>query len=77
MVLVAVKVLPVGNKPPAAIGVRISKGKRHDFSAAAPFSTKRSSLQGRAGGSAFMPKMVEQIGPAWTLFAEKIFLCFA
>ena len=39
MVFVAVEVLPVGSKPPAAVGERISKGERHDLSAAAPLST--------------------------------------
>ena len=52
MVIVAAEVLP------AVVGVRIFKGERHDFGAAAPLSTKTSSLQGRAGGSAFTPKVV-------------------
>ena len=30
----------MGGKPPAAVGVRISKGERHDFGTAAPFSAK-------------------------------------
>ena len=34
VVFVAVKVLPVGSKPPAAIVVRIFKGERHDFGVA-------------------------------------------
>ena len=59
VVLVAVEIFPVGSKPPAAFGVRISKGEIHDFGAAAPFSIKTSFLQGRAGGSAFTPKLVE------------------
>ena len=58
MVLVAVEAMPAGSKPPAAVGERISNGERHDFGAAAPFSTKASSLQGGAGGSAFTPKLV-------------------
>ena len=70
VVLVAVEVLTVGSKPPAAVGVRISKGERHYFGAVAPFSTKPSSLKGRAGGSTFTPKVVELFGPSWTLFAE-------
>ena len=77
MVLVAVEVVPAWSKPPAAVGVRISKGEIRDFGAAAPFSTKTSSLQGIAGGSAFTPKLVELLGPDWTLFAEQLFLCFA
>ena len=73
MVFDAVEVLQVGSKPPAAVIMRISKGERHDLGAAAPFSTTTSSLQGRAGGSAFMPKLVEVVfEPAWTLFAEKL-----
>ena len=66
-------VLPVGSKPLTAVVVRISKGEGHDLGAAAPFSTETSSLQGRAGGSAFTPKLVEVVfEPAWTLFAEKL-----
>ena len=64
MVLVAVEVLPVGSKPLAAVVASISKGEGHDFGAAAPFSTKTSSLQGRARGSAFTPKVVKLFGPS-------------
>ena len=70
-------VLPVGSRPPAAVGEHISKGERHDLSAAAPFSTKTSSLQGRAGGPVFTPKLVEQIGSGSTRFAEKLSPCIA
>ena len=63
----------MGSKPPAAVVGRISKGERHDCGATAPFSTTTSSLRGRAEGSSFTPKLVEVVGPAWTLFAEKIF----
>ena len=70
MIIVAEEVLPVGSKPPAAISVRISTGERHDFGAVVPMSTKTSSLRGRAGDSAFIPKLVELVGPAWTLFAD-------
>ena len=57
----------MGSKPPAADVVRISKGERHDLGAAAPFSTTTSSLQRRAGGSAFTPKLVELLfGPGST-----------
>ena len=77
LVLVAVELLPVGSKPPAAVGVRISKGEGHDFGVAAPFSTKTSSLQGRAGGSAFAPKPVEHIGSGSTRFTENLFSCIA
>ena len=64
MVIVTVEVLPEGSNPPGAVGVRISKGERHDFGAAAPLSTNKSSLQGRAGGSAFPPKVAELFEPA-------------
>ena len=67
----------MGDKSPAAVGVRISKGERHDFGAGALFLTKMSSLQGKAGGSAFTPKLVELVGPAWILFAEQLSPCFA
>ena len=78
VVHVAVVVLPVGNKPPAAIVVRISKSERHDFGAASPYSTETAFLHGRARGSAFTPKLVEVVfGPAWILFAEKLSPCIA
>ena len=64
MVIVAVEVLPVRNKPPAIFGVRISKSEKHDFGVAAPFLTKTSSLRGRAGIPAFVSKLVELFGPA-------------
>ena len=51
MVFVALEVSVVGSKPPAAVVVRIFKGGRHDLGAAAPLSTRTSSLeQGSAGG---------------------------
>ena len=62
----------MGTKPPAAVDERISKDGRHDSDAAAPHSTTLSSLQGRAGGSAFTPKLVELVvGPGSTRRAEK------
>ena len=64
MVFVAVEISPVGSKPPASVVVRISKDARHDLGDAAPFSTKTSSLQGRSGGSAFTPKLVEVFDPS-------------
>ena len=72
MVLVAIKAIPAGCKPPATVDVRISKSERHDFGAAAPFSTETSSLQGRARGSAFTSKAVEVVEPFWTRFAKKL-----
>ena len=77
MVPVAVEVLPMGSKPPAAVGVRISKGERHDLGAAAPFSTKLSSLSERVGGLAFTPRRVEHIGSGSTRSAEKLSSCIA
>ena len=61
MVIIAVEAVPAGCKPPAAVRVRISTGERQGFGAAAPLSTKTSSLRGRAGDSSFMPKLVEHI----------------
>ena len=62
----------MGTKPPAAIDERISKDGRHGLGAASPLSTTTSSLQGRAGGSAFTPKRVELVfGPCSTQRAGK------
>ena len=61
MVFVAVEALPVESKSPAAVGERMSKDGRHTLGAAAPFSSKTSSLQGRSGGSAIIPKLVELV----------------
>ena len=63
MVLVAVEAVPAGSKPPTAVGVRISNGKRHDFRAAALLPTRASSLeQGRAGGLVkSSPELVELV----------------
>ena len=47
VVLVALEAMPARSKPPETVGECI-KGERHDFGAAAPFSTKTSSLQGKA-----------------------------
>ena len=68
----------MATKSPAAVGERISKDGRHDLGAASPLSTTTSSLQGRAGGSAIMPKLVELvIGPGSTRQAEKLSPCIA
>ena len=80
MVFVAVEILPVGSKPLVAV-VCISKGERHDLGVEAPFSTKMSSLQGRAG-STFTPKLVEHVGSGLTRLAKKTipmhrFYCFS
>ena len=62
----------MGTKPPAAVDERISMDGRHDSDAAAPHSTMLSSLQGRAGGPAFTPNLVELVvGPGSTRRAEK------
>ena len=68
----------MGTKPPAAVDVRIYMDGRHDLNAAAPHSTTLTSLQGmRAGGSAFMPKLVELVGPGSTWRAEEQSPCIA
>ena len=64
MVLVAIEASPVESKPPAAVSERIFKDGEHDLSAAAPFSTTTSSLQGRVGGPAITPKQVEIFDPS-------------
>ena len=54
----------MGTKPPAAIDGRIPMDGRHHSNTAAPLSTTLSSLQGRAGGPAFTPNLVELVvGP--------------
>ena len=81
LISLAVEASPVGTKPRAAVDERISKDGRHDSDAAAPLSTTIPSLQGRAGGSAFTPKLVELVfGLGSTRRAEKPFpriACFA
>ena len=62
----------MGTKPPAAVDECISMDGKHNSDAAEPHSTTLSSLQGRAGGSAFTPKLVELVvGPGSTRRAEK------
>ena len=62
MVLIAVEAVPAGNKPPAAVGVRISTGERQSFGSSASLSTMASSLQGRAEGSVeSSPKLIRHI----------------
>ena len=74
----ALEASPVGTKPPATIDERISMDGRHDSDAAGPLSTTTSSLQGRAGGSAFTPKLVELVvGPGSTRRVQKQFLRIA
>ena len=60
----AVEASPVGTKPTAAFGERISKDGRHDLGVVAPSSIKTSSLQGRSVGSVSMPKVIEVFGPS-------------
>ena len=68
----------MGSKSTAAVVVRISKDRRHHLGAASALSSTTSSLQGRAGGSAIMPKLVELvIGRGSTRQAEKLSLCIA
>ena len=81
VVFIAVEVLPVGYKPPAAVGERIFKDERHDLDAAALLSTRASSLeQGSAGGLVqSSPKLllIERIGSGPTQFEEKLSPCIA
>ena len=72
MIPSAVEAVPVGGKPPTAVGVRISTGERHGFGAAAPSSTRASSLeQRRVGGPVeSSPKLVRQIGSVLTCTEE-------
>ena len=63
----------MGTKPQAAVVVRISNDGRHDLGAASPLSSTTSSLQGRAGGLAFTPKLVELVfWPGSIRRAEKL-----
>ena len=71
MVSEAVEASPVGTKPPAAVDERICKDGTHDTDATVPHTTMTSSLQGKAVGSAFTPKLVESVvGPGSTRRAE-------
>ena len=71
MVCIAVEALPTISKPSAAAGVGISTSDRHVSGAAAPLSTKMSSLPERVGGLAVMSEVVKLVGPASTLSAEE------
>ena len=77
VVFVTVEVLSLGSKPPAAVGERISKSERHGLGAAAPLSTRASSLeQGSAGGPVqSSPKLIEHIGSGSTRFEEQLSPC--
>ena len=69
---------PVGTKPPAAVDERISTDERHVSDAAAPHSTTLSSLQERAGSTAFTPKLVELVvGPGSTRKQSSRIACTA
>ena len=63
MVLIAVRTVPAGSKPPASVHVRIFAVERHGFGAAAPLSTKASPyVQDRAGSlGKSSPKLVKHI----------------
>ena len=65
------------SKPPTADIVRISKGERHDLGAAAPLSTRATSLeQGSAGGPLqSSPNLVDHIGSGSTRLAEQLSPC--
>ena len=77
MVLITVEAVPAGSKPPTAVSVGISTGEIHSFGASAPLSTRAASLRGRLRGSTVMPKLVELVGSAPTLFAEQLSPRFA
>ena len=68
MVFIAVEVVPAGSKPPVAVRVRISTDERHGFGAAAPLSTRASSLvQATVRGLVkSSPKPVRRIGSVST-----------
>ena len=56
------------SKPPAVVSVYVSTGEKHGFGAAAPLSTRASSLRGRANGSKeSSPKLIRHIesGSTW------------
>ena len=68
----------MGSKSTAAVVVHISKDGRHHLGAASALSSTTSPLQGRAGGSTIMPKLVELvIGRGSTRQAEKLSSCSA
>ena len=79
VVLVAKEALPVGSKPPAAVGERIPEDGGHDLGAAAPLSTRAfSPEQGGVGGPVqSSPKLVEHIGSGSTRVAEQLSPCIA
>ena len=79
MVIVAIEASPVGSKPPAAVGERISKNGRQNLGAAAPLSTRAFyPEQGGAGGPVqSSPKLVEHIGSGSTRSAEQLSPCIA
>ena len=70
----AVENVPAGSKPPVTVGVRISTGEGHGFSALASLSTRPSSLNigRRVEGSAILPKLVKLVGSSSAL-AEELF----
>ena len=76
MVFVAVEVSPVGTKPSAAVGERISKDGRHDLGAAARLSTRVfSPEQGgtiNRGPVQSSLEVVEHIGSRSTRSAEQL-----
>ena len=77
IVLITVEPVPAGGRPPAAVSVGISTGERRSFGASAPLSTRAASLRESVRGLAFMPKLVDLVGPAPTLFAEQLSPPFA
>ena len=74
MVLIAVETVPTGIKPPVAVSVRLSTGRRHGVCSSAPLSTMASPIQrGRVEGSVeSSPQLVRHIRSGSTFFAEQL-----
>ena len=68
------RALLVETEPACSVDLRISTGERHDLGDASPFSTRISFLHGRAGGSTFMPKLVEVFGVRLEPFVQYSYL---
>ena len=80
IVLVAVDVVPVGNRPSAADdSIHPSTGGKCGFGFSAPLLTKASPMHfsGARGGTAILTMLVKLIGPSSTLFIKELSPCFA
>ena len=71
MVLIAVKAMPAGGKPPAVDGsMRTFTGGRCGFGASVPSLTRASPMHFSGAvknDSAIMPKLVKHVGPSSTV----------